>query len=114
MPITPTRTVRSRSAVSRTTRKLERLEARVSAEQKALLQRAAALQGRTLSDFLVGSAQHAAEQAILTHDVMTLTGQASLVFAEAMLHPPAPNKRLRAAFARPNPDEDQAPNDHTL
>lgn len=107
MPVTPARTARTRSAASRSTRKLERLEARVSAEQKALLQRAAALQGRTLSDFLVGSAQQAAEQAILTHDVMTLTGQASLVFAEALLHPPAANERLRVAFARS--DEDQAP-----
>ena len=92
-------------------RKQERLEARVSAEQKALLQRAAALQGRTLSDFLVSSAQQAAEQAILTHDVLTLTGQASLIFAETILHPPAAPERLRAAFTRfaeedaPAPDE---------
>lgn len=93
-------TIRSRSAVPRPSRKRERLEARVSAEQKALLLRAAALQGRTLSDFLVSSAQHAAEQAILTHDVMALTGQASLVFAETVLDPPTPNERLRAAFAR--------------
>ena len=37
-----------------------RLEARVSAEQKALFERAAALQGLSLTDFLVQSAQAAA------------------------------------------------------
>lgn len=89
--------------------KQERLEARVSAEQKALLLRAAALQGRTLSDFLVSSAQHAAEQAILTHDVLTLTGQAGLVFADTILQPPAPHERLRAAFARYAQDERTEP-----
>ena len=38
----------------------ERLEARISAEQKGLLQRAADLQGRTLTDFVVQSAHDAA------------------------------------------------------
>lgn len=93
-------TVRAHPIGARPVLKRDRLEARVSPEQKALMQRAADLQGRTLSDFLVTSAQSAAEQAILTHDVMKLTGQASHVFAETVLDPPAPNERLRAAFAR--------------
>jgi uncharacterized protein (DUF1778 family) len=42
----------------------ERLEARVSAEQKALMERAAALEGRSLTDFVVGSAQAAAAATI--------------------------------------------------
>jgi uncharacterized protein (DUF1778 family) len=78
----------------------ERLEARVSAEQKALLQRAADLQGRTLSDFIIGSAQRAAEEIIREHTVITLTAQDSRAFVEALLNPPAPNERLRAAAAR--------------
>ena len=84
----------------RGTAKRERLEARVSAEQKALLQRAADLQGRTLSDFIIGSAQRAAEEIIREHTVITLTAQDSRAFVEALLNPPAPNERLRAAAAR--------------
>lgn len=42
----------------------ERLEARISPEQKALLERAAALEGRSLTDFVVASAQAAAHETI--------------------------------------------------
>ena len=40
--------------------KVERLEARVSREQKALFQRAAEIQGRTLTDFMIASVHEAA------------------------------------------------------
>lgn len=80
--------------------KRERLEARISAEQKALLQRAADLLGRTLSDFIVASAQRAAEEVIREHTIVTLTAQDSQAFVEALLNPPPPSERLRAAAAR--------------
>jgi uncharacterized protein (DUF1778 family) len=81
-------------------RRRERLEARVSSEQKALLERAAALEGRSLTDFVVSSAQSAAMETIQRHQVITLTACDSLMFAEALMHPPAPNERLRAAARR--------------
>ena len=77
--------------------KRERLEARISAEQKELLQRAAALQGRSLSDFVVESAQRAAEETIREHSIIGLSTRDSLIFAEAVLNPPPPTARLRAA-----------------
>ncbi len=40
--------------------RVARLEARVTTDQKAMLQHAATLSGRTLSDFVVASAQEAA------------------------------------------------------
>jgi uncharacterized protein (DUF1778 family) len=80
--------------------KRERLEARVSAEQKAVFQRAAELEGRSLSDFLIDSAQRRAEEVIREHEVIRLSVQDSLLFAEAVLNPPTPSERLRAAFAR--------------
>jgi len=80
--------------------KRERLATRLSAEQKALLQRAADLEGRSLSDFVLESAQRAAESVIREHEVMTLTAQDSRAFADAVLNPPLPNEQLRAAFAR--------------
>ena len=80
--------------------KRERLEARISVEQKELLQRAADIQGRSLSDFLVDSAQRAAEQAIRDHEVIMLSARDSSLFAEALFNPPAPNAKLQAAVAR--------------
>jgi len=93
-------TMRRTHIQAKDTVKRERLEARVSAEQKALLQRAADLQGRTLSDFIIGSAQQAAEEIIREHTVITLAEQDSRTFVEALLNPLAPNERLRAAAAR--------------
>jgi uncharacterized protein (DUF1778 family) len=72
----------------------------VSSEQKSLLERAAALEGRTLTDFVVSSAQAAALETIERHAVIKLTAHDSRVFIQALMHPPAPNERLRAAARR--------------
>ena len=77
--------------------KRERLEARITPEQKELLQRAAALEGASLSDFVVRSAQRAAEQTIRDHAVLTLSARESQTFVEALLEPSAPNTALRDA-----------------
>ncbi len=87
-------------SMTTTPSKRERLEARVSPEQKALLQRAAALEGRSLTDFILSSIQTAAQAAIEKHERMTLTARDSTVFVEALLDSAAPNARLRAAAER--------------
>ncbi len=74
-----------------------RLEARVSFELKQLFQRAAELQGVTLSDFLISSARAAASQTIEEHTIIRLNAAESLAFAEALLNPPQPNAALRRA-----------------
>jgi uncharacterized protein (DUF1778 family) len=79
---------------------LERLEARVTAEQKELLRRAAALRGRSLTDFVVSSAQEAAEEVVRAHQVITLGPEDSAAFVEALLAPAEPNEALRAAYER--------------
>jgi uncharacterized protein (DUF1778 family) len=76
------------------------LEARVSPEQKSLLERAAALEGRSLTDFVVASAHAAAMETIERHEVIALTARDSLGFTQALMHPPAPNEQLRAAARR--------------
>jgi len=53
-----------------------------------LLQRAAALQGRTLSDFVVSSAREAAEEAIARHEIIQLSSLDQQRFADALLNPP--------------------------
>jgi uncharacterized protein (DUF1778 family) len=78
------------------------VEARVTPQQKAILQHAAALRGISLTDFLVTSAQSVAESVIREHEIITLTARDSIAFAEAVLNPGEPNATLRAAFARHN------------
>ncbi len=81
-------------------RKAERLEARVSAQQKAVLQRAAELRGMTLTEFVVASSQAAAERAIQDDEMIKLSVRDREVFVAALLNPPAPNERLLRAARR--------------
>ncbi len=77
-----------------------RLEARMTTEQKALLQRAAALSGRTLSEFVLASAQEAASRVIREHEIIRLSRTEQVTFVTALLKPRAPNARLREAAAK--------------
>ena len=78
----------------------ERLEARISADQKDLFQRAAELQGRTLTDFVIASVHEAAVRTIDEMQAIRLTAEESRAFAEAVLNPREPTPRLKAAARR--------------
>ena len=73
-----------------------RLEARISTDLHAMLKRAAELQGRTMTDFVVAAAQTAIEEA----EVMRLSLADQEFFAQALLSPPKPTPALQRAFAR--------------
>ena len=77
-----------------------RLEARVTTDQKALLQQAATLSGRTLSEFVVASAQAAAARVIQDHETIRLSRAEQVAFVNALLKPRAPTSRLRKAAAK--------------
>jgi uncharacterized protein (DUF1778 family) len=77
-----------------------RLEARVTTGQKALLQQAATLSGRTLSEFVVASAQEAAARVIQDHETIRLSRAEQVAFVNALLKPRAPTARLRKAAAK--------------
>ncbi|MGD0840391.1 MAG: DUF1778 domain-containing protein [Candidatus Acidiferrales bacterium] len=83
-------------------RKIERVEARLKPEQKRRIEYAASLNGSSMSDFLVSSADAAAARAIEQHEVWALTGRDRKVFVKALLHPPAPSPRMKAAARRYN------------
>jgi uncharacterized protein (DUF1778 family) len=83
-----------------TTPVTERLEARVTADQKDLFRQAAELRGVTLTDFVVNSAYEAALKTIAAERVLEMSRRDQHVFVEALLRPTAPNKRLRAAARR--------------
>ena len=81
----------------------ERLEARVTAQQKALFREAADLQGVTLTDFIVSSVHQAAVRALEARHVLDLSRRDQQVFVQAVLRPSAPNARLRTAWSRQTP-----------
>lgn len=73
----------------------ERLETRVTPDQKSLIERAAALQGRTVTDFVLTSVQDAARRAIEEHQRMDLSIRDSQAFVEALINPQPVNARLQ-------------------
>ena len=77
-----------------------RFEARISADLHALLKRAADLEDRTMTDFVVRAASAAAERTVARAEVIKLSMADQRTFAEALLAPPAPNAALARAFER--------------
>ena len=76
-----------------------RLEARLPVEVHALLKRAAQIQGRSLTDFVVAAAHEAARRTIEETEIIRLSAEDQRRFAEALLNPPEPNAALQRAFA---------------
>lgn len=83
-----------------TTPKRERLEARLTSDQKQRIQYAADLSGRSLTDFVVNALEEAASETIREHTDIRLTTEDSIRFVEALLSPPEPNESLRLATRR--------------
>jgi uncharacterized protein (DUF1778 family) len=81
-------------------RRGERLEARVSRATKALFEKAAEIQGRSLTDFVVSSAVEAATRTVQENEFMHLTQRDKVAFVEALLNAPIPNARLQKAAQR--------------
>lgn len=77
-----------------------RLEARVSPEVLAVLRRAAELQGRSVSDFVVSVAQDAAHRAIEEASIIRLSAQDQQRFAEALLNPEPLTPSMERAIER--------------
>jgi uncharacterized protein (DUF1778 family) len=80
--------------------KRQRLEARVTAEQRELFQQTADLQGRSLTDFVIESVHEKAVETIESMSIIRLTAEQSLRMAEVMFNPREPSARLIAAARR--------------
>lgn len=76
-----------------------RLEARISTDLHSMLKRAAELQGRTMTDFVIAAVQEAAQQAIAQAEIIRLSLADQECFAQALLSPPPPSPALERAFA---------------
>jgi uncharacterized protein (DUF1778 family) len=93
-------TTRDRPATRKHDTKPARLNARLTEAQKTLLERAAQLSGRSLTDFVVNSAEDAAARTIREHEIMTLSTRDTEAFVAALLGPPRPTPRLAKAAER--------------
>ncbi|MEZ5404578.1 MAG: DUF1778 domain-containing protein [Bryobacteraceae bacterium] len=82
------------------TSKTSRLEARISPEALAVVRRAAEIQGRSVSDFVVAAAQEAAHRAVSEIEVIRLSREAQERFADLLLKPPRIRPALKRAFKR--------------
>jgi uncharacterized protein (DUF1778 family) len=80
--------------------KQARLEARVSSDVHALLKRAAEIEGRSLSDFVVTAARQAAEKTVVQADMITLSYEDQLRFAQALIDPPPLAPAMERAIDR--------------
>src|SRR2546421_702641 len=80
-------------------KKAVRVEARLNADQKKRIEHAANLKGTSLSDFIIGSADEAAIRTIQEHETWVLRGEDSEAFVNALLNPPEPSERMKAAVA---------------
>ncbi len=77
--------------------KTTRVHARIAPAVLEAVKRAAELQGRSVSDFIVAAAQEAAHRTIEEAEIIRLSVEDQRLFAEALLHPPAPNDALSRA-----------------
>jgi len=81
------------------------IQIRASAETKALFVRAAALRGQKLSEFMLESARHQAEETILDQRAFFLDEEAHARFLALLDAPPQPSAETRARLNRKTPWE---------
>src|SRR5205823_13317953 len=77
-----------------------RFDARLDEDQKVLIQRAADLEGRTMTDFVLHSAETAAERTIKERAMLILSARETEAFVDAILRPAEPGPVLRGATRR--------------
>ncbi len=86
--------------MAQSARKDDVIQIRASAETKAVLNRAAALRGQKLSEFMLDSARREAEEALLDQRVFFLDSKAHQKFLALLDSPPKLNNRLKAQMKR--------------
>lgn len=86
--------------MSNTPNTTARLEARLPVDVHALLKRAAEIEGRTLTDFVVAAASAAARKTIEDAELLRLSAEDQQRFAEALIEPPPLAPAMKRAIKR--------------
>ena len=82
-----------------TENKKERINLRLNAGLKRLIERAAGFEGKTISHFILDTAQAHAEQTVRDHEIMHLNTQDGQTFFEALAKPIRFNEKLTDALS---------------
>lgn len=78
-----------------------RFDTKLTKIQKELFEQAAQLGGyRTLTDFVISTAQEKAKAIVEQHQVLLASEKDKAIFFDAIMNPPAPGKRLLQAAER--------------
>jgi uncharacterized protein (DUF1778 family) len=77
-----------------------RIEARIAPDALAVVKRAAEIQGRSISDFVVAAAQEAAQRTIEETQIIRLSVEDQRAFADAILNPPPLAPAMERAIDR--------------
>ena len=80
-------------------RRAERLGFRIDRQTKRLVERAARLERRNVTDFCMTALTDVAYQVIARHETLVLSDRDRLAFFDALINPREPNERLMRAFA---------------
>lgn len=80
--------------------KRDRMHLRLDVKTKRKLERAAAYEESTLSDFVLTKAIAAADKVIENHEKIALSENDWESFFDALISPPEPSKQLKAAARR--------------
>ena len=81
------------------------LNLRIKRELRSLIDRAAELQGKNRTDFVLTAARQAAEEALMSRTIFALGPKAYAEFLARLDAPPAPNPRLIRTFETTAPWE---------
>ena len=76
-----------------------RIEARIAPDALVIVKRAAEIQGRSVSDFVVAAAREAANRTIEDAQIIRLSVDDQRMFIDAILNPDPPSPALRKAAA---------------
>jgi uncharacterized protein (DUF1778 family) len=77
----------------------QRIEARIAPDVLAAVKRAAEIEGRSVSDFVVAAAHAAAQRTIEGTQILRLSLEAQETIADLLFDPPVPGPALERAFA---------------
>jgi len=86
-------------AKRQTSDRTRRLGFRLDEETKDLIERAAHLTRRKVSEFCVTALTDTARRTIADHETLALSDRDRKAFFDALIDPPPPNKRLARALA---------------
>lgn len=80
--------------------KKQRIDLRLTDDDKSLIEEAAAMSNQTITQFMVASASERAAQVIEQHRRLVLNEESWDLVMEALSNPLAPNARLKSAAKR--------------